>query len=246
MPRRLGRPPCRRCPRPPLADALTARLDTSGTWRALGEPLPPGSERLPGGFLFIDPDTAAYPLPPESAAVPNLPLIPQIRSFLSNFIATARSKELYTLIQERPDIDIVLSQRYFPTASGHLANFFGFFEESFRHFDFYLGMYDAHRMTLWSYGSAIYQMRLGLRGGYQMSTKGFRASDCRNPEATHSFSASRSDCSSFVAQLPFTLAVFERVRFQLAPEYLVPHWPLDGKSWNILFGVGGQLLLPFF
>ncbi len=488
-----------------LADALAARLDASGTWRAPGEPLPPGSARLPGGFLFIDPDTAAYPLPPESAAVPNLPLLPQIGSFLSNFIATARSKELYTLIQERPDIDVVLSRRYFPTASGHLANFFGFFEESFRRFDFYLGMYDAHRMALRSmpqvldvsrpasneavwdpflcmaavfgdeehdqgactpdparcaaipkadcerktrhaeafrvllqvaidrlyshceslppavmptiehhhclqaalhkprrvvrgvpqgpasafrrgpkendfehtlrlldlyrfrfedllgdtllgssggsaeamtrvryqlasllertankqpsgdasilrllgkpalnfvyyappptilhfslgrgnevgaswlrglryfrftaalqvkgieevtfsdqgeaaftpmigvetevYGSAIYQMRLGLRGGYQMSTKGFRASDCRNPEATNSFSASRSDCSSFVAQLPFTLAVFERVRFQIAPEYLIPHWPLDGKSWNVLFGVGGQLISPFF
>lgn len=96
------------------------------------------------------------------------------------------------------------------------------------------------------YGSAIYQVRLGLRGGYQMSTKGFRASDCRKPEATNSFSASRSDCSSFVAQLPFSLAIFERVRFQLVPEYLVPHWPLDGKSWNILFGVGGQLISPFF
>lgn len=487
-----------------LADSLSTRLDSVGAWRNPGEQAPPGATRFQGGFLFIDPDTAAYPLPPETAVAPNLPLIPQIGSFLSNFIATARSKELYTLIQERPDIDVALSRRHFPTASGHLANFFGFFEESFRRFDFYLGMYDAHRMALRSmpqvldvsrpatneavwdpflcmasvfgdeehdqgacvpdaarcatlpkedcerktrhaeafrvllqvsidrlyshceslppavmptiehhhclqaalnkprrtvkglpssppgafrrhrhendfehtlrlldlyhfrfedllsegilgsggsveamtrvryqlasllertankqpsgdasmlrllgkpalnfvyyappptilyfslgrgnevgaswlqswrglrftaalqikgieevtfsdqgeaaftpmigveaelYGSAIYQARLGLRGGYQMSTKGFRASDCRNPEETNSFSASRSDCSSFVAQLPFTLAIFERVRFQLAPEYLVPHWPLDGKSWNILFGVGGQFISPFF
>ncbi|MCU0655635.1 MAG: patatin-like phospholipase family protein [Polyangiaceae bacterium] len=487
-----------------LAENLSSRLDPSGNWRPVGAPPVPGAPRMPGGFLFIDPDTAAYPLPPESAVAPNLPLIPQVSSFLSGFIATARSKELYTLIQERPDIDVALSRRHFPTASGHLANFFGFFEESFRRFDFYLGMYDAHRMALHSfprvldvarpaapeavwdpfvcmasafgegdpdqaacspdparcaalsredcerksrhaedfrvllqvaidrlhshceslppevmptiehhhclranlqkprriiknlpqtppgafrklrresdfehtlrlldlyrfrfedllgegilgrggsveamtrvryqlasllertaskqppgdasvlrllgkpalnfiyyappptilyfslgrgnevgaswlqnwrrlrltaalqfkgleeitfsdqgeaaftpmigaeaelYGSAIYQVRLGLRGGYQMSTKGFRASDCRNPEATNSFSASRSDCSSFVAQLPFTLAIFERVRFQLVPEYLVPHWPLDGKSWNILFGVGGQLISPFF
>lgn len=487
-----------------LADTLSSRLDSTGSWRPLGAPATTGAERFQGGFLFIDPDIAAYPLAPESAVTPNLPLLPQIGSFLANFIATARSKELYTLIQERPDIDVVLSRRHFPTASGHLANFFGFFEENFRRFDFYLGMYDAHRMALRSmpqvldvsrpptndavwdpflcmaavfsdepldqstcspdptrcsalpredcerktrhaeafrvllqvaidrlyshceslppaampglehhhclqaalnkprrvvkglaqgsagafrrrpkendfehtlrlldlynfrfhdllgegilgnggsveamtrvryqlasllertaskqpsgdasilrllgkpalnfvyyappptilhfslgrgnevgaswlrglryfrftaalqvkgieeatfndqgeaaftpllgietelYGSAIYQMRMGLRGGYQMSTKGFRAGDCRNPEATNSFSASRSDCSSFVAQLPFTLAIFERVRFQLAPEYLVPHWPLDGKSWNILFGVGGQLISPFF
>lgn len=485
-----------------LADSLAAHINTDGVWQDPGTPVPPGS-RFQGGFLFIDPDIAAYPLPPETAVAPNLPLIPQIGSFLSNFISTARSKELYTLLQERPDIDVSLSHRHFPTASGHLANFFGFFEENFRRFDFYLGMYDAHRMALRSlprvldvsrpqtneavwdpfvcmssvfsdeehdqsaclpdsvrcaalskedcerktrhanafrvllqisidrlyshceslppsvistvdhhhclyaafhkprrlvkglpssppnayrrrqnendfehtlrlldlyqfhfedllgdkiigrggsveamthvryqlasllertarkqpsgdasmlrllgkpalnfiyyappptilyfslgrgnevgaswlqgwhglrftaavqakgieeitfsdkgeaaftpligaelemYGSAIYQARLGFRAGYQMSTKGIRASDCRNPEATNSFSASRSDCSSFVVQLPFSLSIFERVRFQISPEYLVPHWPLDGKSWNILFGVGGQFISPF-
>lgn len=75
------------------------------------------------------------------------------------------------------------------------------------------------------YGSAIYQARLGLRGGYQMSTKGLRRDDCRTTEGVSSFSASRSDCSSFVAQLPFSVTIFERVRFQLVPEYLVPDLP---------------------
>lgn len=486
-----------------LAEHLTEYLSPAGEWRDLRDPPKPGDARYQGGFFFIDPDTAAYPAPPEVGAAYKLPFLTQISSFLTSFIATARSKELYTLIQEKPDIDVALARRHFPTASGHLANFFGFFEESFRRFDFYLGMYDAHRMALKSLpvvadmsrpespeavwdpfvcmasvyadddhdqksctpdptdcarlgredcarktrhaaafrallqvsidrlyshceelppatmpsidhhhclraalhkprrivqnlpgnndasafrrrpdedhfrhtlrlldryhfryedllgpdddgdsveamtrvrfqlatliermakeqpfgdalvlralgkpalnfiyysppptilylslgrgnelggsflsgwgrrlrynlalqskgleelafadngaaaftpllgleyefnANAIAQSRIGLRGGYQISTKGPKPGDCRITGPSNSFSASRSDCSAFVAQLPLSLTVLERIRFQIVPEYLVPYSPVEGKSWNILFGVGGQLISPF-
>src|SRR5262249_61393967 len=63
------------------------------------------------------------------------------------FVNTSRPKELYTLAQTNPTLSqqMVLSRRFFPTASGQMAAFFGFFEREFRRYDFYLGMYDAYK-----------------------------------------------------------------------------------------------------
>ncbi len=63
------------------------------------------------------------------------------------FIAQARSAELYALAEERPDVmesTFVAYNRY-PQASGFVANFAGAFEQDFRAFDFYVGMYDAYK-----------------------------------------------------------------------------------------------------
>jgi hypothetical protein len=490
-----------------LAHKLTGYLTPSGAWRDPEQPAPaltPATAPKKVGFLFIDPDTTAYPAADvTSSADKGMSVLPLGANFIQNFVATARSKELYTLIEEQPNLDVVLTRRYFPTASGHLANFFGFFEESFRRFDFYLGMYDAYRLAsarfprtlsmlrpdgaVWDpfacmlaafaddeadqsacsvdptacsalpladcerkkrhsaafrallqvsidrlysecerlppealptidhhhclmamlrkprrlvrnlpgysptayrkretetdfahtlrlldlyhfnfedlngprstgnseeamtkvryqlarlvdrmadtqpfgdafamrlvgkpalnfiyyappetiayasigrgleiggswllglglgfgrlrlngamqfkgleevafqsngaiaftpligletelYGNPISQLRLGLRGGFQLSSKGITQGDCRRSD-NNTLSNSRSDCSSFVAQLPLSWSAFERVRLQIVPEYLAPHPVLEGRSWNINFGFGGQLISPFF
>jgi hypothetical protein len=62
-------------------------------------------------------------------------------------VDTARSKELYALLEQHPEVGrrILLAARHFPAASDPMAAFFGFFDEQFRRFDFYLGMYEARR-----------------------------------------------------------------------------------------------------
>jgi predicted acylesterase/phospholipase RssA len=97
------------------------------------------------GFVFVDKDNAAYPAPPDVDNEDKRTAIGFLTTFLSTAVQQAMSKELYTLAEERADAMIAITSRSLPSASGHLANFFGFFDRSFREFDFYLGMYDAGR-----------------------------------------------------------------------------------------------------
>lgn len=112
-----------------------------------GDDDPAAQERA--RFLFVSPDAADYPiydaLGRETEPGSTLDLLKQIAA---TFVGTARTKELYTLLEERPELRdrIMLPRRHFPTASGLLSAFFGFFEQDFRIFDFYLGMYDARRV----------------------------------------------------------------------------------------------------
>jgi hypothetical protein len=71
-----------------------------------------------------------------------------VSEFARTFIGNARSKELLSLFEERPDLRARLSvaRVNLPTASSPLGAFFGFFERDFRSFDFALGMYDARKL----------------------------------------------------------------------------------------------------
>jgi hypothetical protein len=62
-------------------------------------------------------------------------------------VNSARSRELYLLIQEYPETaaNLVYPRRHFPAASSPMYAFFGFFDRGFRSFDFDLGMYEARR-----------------------------------------------------------------------------------------------------
>ena len=99
-------------------------------------------------FMFVSPDAADYPiydaLGRESSPTSALHLLKQLAA---TFVSTARTKELYTLLEEHPELrdHILLPRRHYPTASGLMSAFFGFFERDLRVFDFYLGMYDARR-----------------------------------------------------------------------------------------------------
>jgi len=101
-------------------------------------------------FAYVDPSLTVYPsgeAPPEGP--PSTDAVDLARDLFGNFVYTARSKELYTLVEDRasgaPDVQI--SHRYQPSAGDPLYAFMGFFERDFRWFDFYLGMYDAYRFA---------------------------------------------------------------------------------------------------
>jgi predicted acylesterase/phospholipase RssA len=102
-------------------------------------------------FLYIDPEDSAYPpLPPPTETRPRdgddeVGLFQQLGLFFGGYIISTQAKELYTLIEEHPDVRdrIKLAAHELPSASGLLANFFGFFDRKFRVYDFYQGMRDA-------------------------------------------------------------------------------------------------------
>ena len=139
---------------------LAVRLSTLGlrrngqghaVWRDLDDEnnavLPPGAVR----YAYLDPDNTAYPNPimadPKRARLAPRLLLPTVARLAEAFVATSRGKELYTLAQSNAALpeQMELTRRYFPTASGQLLNFLGFFERDFRRYDFYLGMYDAYK-----------------------------------------------------------------------------------------------------
>ncbi len=98
-------------------------------------------------FLFLTPDATDYPLFEEDPIELPRGLLTFVWQFANTFISTARNKNLYAIIEDRPELarQILVPQRHYPAASGLLGAFFGFFETDFRIFDFYLGMYDARR-----------------------------------------------------------------------------------------------------
>jgi predicted acylesterase/phospholipase RssA len=103
-------------------------------------------------FLYIDPTRRTFPSKigkdSEKDAVTQAErLFPSMGGFVRNFFAGAQANELSSIVDDYPEIQerIQLVYHDFPTISGQLVNFFGFFDRKFRVFDFYLGMRDARR-----------------------------------------------------------------------------------------------------
>lgn len=99
-------------------------------------------------YMFVSPDAADYPVYEAVGSEPSpSSATALIKQVAATFVSTARTKELYTLLEEHPELRdrIFLPRRHVPTASGLMSAFFGFFERDLRIFDFYLGMYDARR-----------------------------------------------------------------------------------------------------
>lgn len=98
-------------------------------------------------YAYVDPFNPNYPT--EDAITETATRSPSLIGMLSalggNFVAAARSKELYGAVEDDPDLAsrMFVSATYHPTASEPLGAFMGFMEGSFRRFDYYLGMYDA-------------------------------------------------------------------------------------------------------
>ncbi len=78
-------------------------------------------------------------------------LLAQAGGFFGAFMGASMSKELSVLDEEHPKVlcedRLAVTTRDFPTASGHLANFFGFFDTKLLKYDFYLGMHDARNFV---------------------------------------------------------------------------------------------------
>lgn len=107
---------------------------------------------VPSGtvFSFLTPDVAEYPdveFTPRRATTHSL--VTLLTSVVGGLVSTARSKELTTLLEEQPELarKVRVLLRGAPAASAPMNAFFGFFERELRAFDFYLGMYDAWRMS---------------------------------------------------------------------------------------------------
>ena len=102
-------------------------------------------------FGFLSADARAYPTEAEARQAfqdGSLPML--LEEQLASFIASARSKELDSMVSENPRITegLLFPQRHLPAASEPMVAFFGFFERSFRSYDFTLGMYEARRTLL--------------------------------------------------------------------------------------------------
>ncbi len=97
-------------------------------------------------YQYLDPDTTSYPDMEWTSTEGEPSTLGFLGALLGELVGTARSKELYTLAEEHPEVlrRLFVTHRNFPTMSGLLAAFLGFFEREFREFDFYLGMYDAY------------------------------------------------------------------------------------------------------
>ena len=98
--------------------------------------------------VYLDPDSTVYP--PEDAgqteaSAPARGILSRLSSLGGGIVESARARELLQLAAEKPDVSqrMQLMMANLPKASEHLSAFVGFFEQDFRVFDFYLGMYDA-------------------------------------------------------------------------------------------------------
>lgn len=104
-------------------------------------------------FLYVDPRTPSFPPPPsddeDEIFAETAKMFKPAGQFLKGLFRSVQSKELYTLIEEHPEIRkrIQLAAHNFPTMSGQMANFFGFFDREIRKFDFFLGMLDARQFV---------------------------------------------------------------------------------------------------
>ncbi|MEM7433817.1 MAG: patatin-like phospholipase family protein [Myxococcota bacterium] len=97
-------------------------------------------------YAYLDTDTTSYPQPQAMTEEDRSSTLSFILSILDEFVSTARAKELYTLAEENPTLlrQLFVTHRNYPTMSGLLGAFLGFFERDFREFDYFLGMYDAY------------------------------------------------------------------------------------------------------
>jgi predicted acylesterase/phospholipase RssA len=95
-------------------------------------------------FFYLDADLPGYPQP-HRAQTSKKTLLGLASSLGDQWIHAARSRELYGFVSTHPDAakELRVAEGLFPKASEPMGAFFGFFEEDFRIFDFYLGMYDA-------------------------------------------------------------------------------------------------------
>lgn len=102
-------------------------------------------------YMYVDPDTPAYPVVPDKIEESDNELISQAVELVTNFVETSRSRELYELMRSNAELEgrMRLSKVHYPTASEHLYAFMGFMERDFRRFDYYLGMYDGLVTARW-------------------------------------------------------------------------------------------------
>jgi hypothetical protein len=130
------------------AGGLRPGPDGALHWRESPGLQDPGAPPRGMAFAFLSADAAAFPDQLASSATTGDPsILPLLIKELGGFVNSARSRELFLLIQDYPETaaNLIYPRRHFPAASSPMYAFFGFFDRGFRSFDFDLGMYEARR-----------------------------------------------------------------------------------------------------
>ncbi len=97
-------------------------------------------------YAFFDPSSTAYPAEVDDEDTDATHgVLSKLFAMGGGMVEAARARELVQLASENADVGsrVHLFRGNLPKASQQLQNFIGFFEEDFRIFDFYVGMYDA-------------------------------------------------------------------------------------------------------
>ncbi|MEM6730014.1 MAG: patatin-like phospholipase family protein, partial [Myxococcota bacterium] len=122
-------------------------------WSNVGDGTPRTDMADQVDYLYLDPGLSVYPPFEDEEEERQSSLLPLASEVAGSWILAARSRELYALIRERETLSkhMRLTRSHYPPASSPIGAFLGFFDRKFRHFDFYLGMYDAAKFfSVWS------------------------------------------------------------------------------------------------
>lgn len=110
-----------------------------------------GSGQAPDAmvYAFVSPNVVEYPAeerPRPPASRPEL--LDHLARVGGAFFDAAGARILLGLVEEEPEVGgrVSVPVRSLPAAGAPVMAFFGFFERSFREFDFHLGMYEARRL----------------------------------------------------------------------------------------------------
>ena len=120
-------------------------------------------------FRVLDVDSKRYPAEPPQLQDETLknpdPILTYLKKVAIRFVTTARSQQLFSVLEENPDIPnaIVSTRNYYPLISEPALAFFGFFDRGFRQFDFYMGMYDARKNLSEDFQKRFFKKHLTLQ-----------------------------------------------------------------------------------
>ena len=104
-----------------------------------------GGNTVPEQLVFLSSDAVGWTRTGSAAAQPgrSSSLFGTYGPFLQDFITTAEQNELLNTLENQSSIPRNVPARMMPIAGEQLGHFFGFAEEDFRTFDFFMGMVDA-------------------------------------------------------------------------------------------------------
>lgn len=96
-------------------------------------------------FIILDPGIKNYPISLDETAKNEKGMITETFDFFKNFVSSSRKGQVADFLGNHPELaqKVVAIKGSLPLASEPLYGFFGFFEQDFRVFDFYVGMLDA-------------------------------------------------------------------------------------------------------
>ncbi|MBN2525662.1 MAG: patatin-like phospholipase family protein [Deltaproteobacteria bacterium] len=107
-------------------------------------------------LLYLDPEHLRYPVnsPPTSVGIwgdvgghrtydHGVNLFGTLPGFVKGFVSSSRSSEIYSLLNNDPDVNIQRTENSFAPISAQVSGQFGFMEREILKYDFYLGMHDA-------------------------------------------------------------------------------------------------------